>query len=88
MATKPPPPVAEFAPETIEKIAYSAVADIPVQEPNDRSRLGYHVWAWLKERRGTLEQAIKVSGSRTHIPLDEVYTTVRKKLEEQGITVS
>ncbi len=85
MATKPPPTVAEFSPESLEKLAYSLVADIPTVEPNDQNRLGYHVWAWLKERRGTLEQAIKTSGVRTSVPLDEVYATVRKRLEEKGL---
>ncbi|MBF8249030.1 MAG: hypothetical protein HW374_1830, partial [Bacteroidetes bacterium] len=56
MTTKPPPSVSEFAPEAVEKLAYGVVADIATREPNDRNRLGYHVWAWLKERSGTLEQ--------------------------------
>ncbi|HWP82991.1 MAG TPA: hypothetical protein VNN76_10095 [Bacteroidota bacterium] len=87
MATKPPPAVAEFPQETPEKLAYSIVADIPTVEPNDRNRLGYHIWAWLRERKGTLEQAVKTSGSRTEIPLDEVYKKVKARLEEKGIRV-
>lgn len=87
MATKPPSPVAEFSSESLEKFAYGVVADIPTLEPNDRSRLGYHIWAWLKERNGTLEQAIKTSGSRTNVPLEEVYAIVSKRLQEKGIKI-
>lgn len=87
MSTKPPSPVAEFPAESLEKLAYSVVEDIPVLEPNDRSRLGYHIWAWLKERSGTLEQAIKTSGSRTDLSLAEVYARIVKRLEEKGIKI-
>ena len=88
MTSKPPPPVAEFPDESLEKIAYSVVSDIQTQEPNDRNRLGYHVWIWLKERRGTLEQAVKNSGSRTYQPVEEVYEAIKDGLKQKGITVS
>jgi hypothetical protein len=87
MATKPPPGVAEFSQDTIEKLAYSVVADIPTMEPNDRNRLGYHIWAWLRERQGTLQQAVKTSGARTEIPLEEVYEQVKARLVEKGVKV-
>ena len=87
MTTKAPSGVAEFPAESLEKIAYASVADIPTQEPNDRNRLGFCVWAWLRDRRGTLEQAIKNSGSRTHIPYSEVLTIVAKRLEEGGVQI-
>ncbi|MCI0706559.1 MAG: hypothetical protein L0Y80_03620 [Ignavibacteriae bacterium] len=88
MATKPPPSIAEFPPDSLEKLAYEVVSDILTQEPNDRNRLGYHVWAWLKERRGTLKSAVKTSGSRTYLSLDEVYDLVKTRLEEKGIKVN
>jgi hypothetical protein len=88
MSTKPPSAVAEFSPESLEKIAYTAVTDIPTQEPNDRNRLGYNIWIWLVDRKGTLEQAIKNSGSRTDISYNEVLTIVSKRLEEKGIKLS
>jgi len=88
MTTKAPPPVAEYPSESTEKLAYTVVADIATREPNDRNRLGYHVWAWLKERKGTLEQAVKNSGSRTELPLEEVYKLIAKRLEEKGISVT
>jgi hypothetical protein len=88
MTTKPPSQVAEFPPDALEKIAYEAVADIPTQEPNDRNRLGYNVWMWLVDRKGTFEQAVRSSGSRTLIPLEEVVKNVTQRLKAKGIEVS
>ena len=85
MTTKAPAGIAEFPAESLEKIAYQSVAEIPTEEPNDRNRLGFCVWAWLRERKGSLEQAITNSGSRTHIPYSEVLSRVSKRLEERGI---
>ena len=85
MTTKAPSGIAEFPTDSLEKIAYSAVAEIPTQEPNDRNRLGYCVWAWLRERQGTLDQAIQNSGCRMHIPYSEVSAIVSKRLLERGI---
>jgi len=86
MTTKPPPTVAEYPSESIEKLAYSVVSDIATREMNDRNRLGYHVWIWLKERKGSLEQAVKNSGSRTELPLGDVCKIIAKRLEEKGIS--
>ena len=88
MTTKPPSPIAEFPPDALEKIAYEAVADIPTQEPNDRNRLGYNVWMWLVDRKGTFEQAVRSSGSRTLIPLEDVVKNVTQHLKAKGIEVS
>ncbi|GJQ21796.1 MAG: hypothetical protein HBSIN02_21510 [Bacteroidia bacterium] len=85
MATKPPPPVEEFSAETLEKLAYLVVADIETREPNDRNRLGYNVWAWLKDRKGTLEDAIRAAGSRTLKSQEEVADLIRRRLEEKGV---
>jgi hypothetical protein len=86
MSTKAPSAVLEFPADSLEKIAYNSVSEIPTQEFNDQNRLGYCVWAWLRDRKGTLEQAIRNSGSRTHIPYPEVLRIVSKRLEERGIT--
>ncbi|MEX2189431.1 MAG: hypothetical protein WEB33_01905 [Bacteroidota bacterium] len=85
MATKPPPPVEEFPAESLEKMAYAVVADIETQEPNDRARLGYHVWAWLRERSGTLEEAVNAAGSRTKLGQAEVINLIKKRLAEKGV---
>ena len=85
MATKPPPSVEEFAPESLEKMAYALVSDIETQEPNDQARLGYHVWAWLRERKGTLAEAVNAAGSRTKLSRGDVITLIRQRLAEKGV---
>ena len=87
MTTKAPSSVAPYPPSSLEKIAYDAVAEIPTQEPNDRNRLGYNVWAWLVDRKGTLEQAVRFAGSRTNIAHEEVVMIVKDRLREKGIEV-
>jgi len=85
MSTKPPPSVSEFPPESLEKIAYSIAADIEAREPNDRNRLGFNLWAWLRERKGTLEEAVRAAGSRTRLEQEEIVAVIRKRLQEKGI---
>ncbi len=85
MTTKAPSPIAEFPADSLEKIAYDSVADIATQEPNDRNRLGYCIWGWLRERRGTLEEAITNSGVRTSVSIPEILAIASKRLEARGI---
>lgn len=85
MTTIAPPKVKEFDPTSLEKIAYSSVKSIPTKEPNDQYRLGYSVWMFLKERKGTLELAVKNSGSRILIPESEVLSIIKKELKTSGM---
>lgn len=85
MTTIAPPKVKEFDPASLEKIAYSSVKSIPTKEPNDQYRLGYSVWMFLKERKGTLELAVKNSGSRILIPESEVLSIIKKELKTSGM---
>lgn len=85
MATKPPSPVAEFPTEALEKIAYTLVENIPTQEPNDRNRLGYNIWIWLREGKGSLEQAVKISGVRSEMEYQEIAARIKQNLKEKGI---
>ncbi len=88
MSTKPPSSVSEYAKDSLEKLAYSIVAEIPTQEPNDKNRLGYCLWAWLNERRGTLRQAISAAGARSSLTTDEILAFISKRLEEKSIAIS
>jgi hypothetical protein len=88
MSTKPPASVSEWPAESLEKLAYSIVAEIPTEEPNDRNRLGYSLWGWLNERRGTLLQAISASGTRSKLTKEEIFDIIRTRLEEKGIKTS
>lgn len=85
MTTKAPPAVRQFPPESLERIAYNSVSSIPTQEPNDQSRLGFHVWRWLVSHEGTLADAIKISGARIKVSNDEALKIISESLRKQGI---
>ena len=85
MTTKPPSSIVEFPTESLEKFAYSIAAEISTQEPNDNNRLGYCLWGWLSERRGSLLQAIHAAGARTKLTDEEIHSIISKRLEEKGI---
>ena len=87
MSTKVPAKVKEFSPESLEKIAYNSVHDVPTVEPNDAHRMGYHVWIWLKDKKGTLENAVKESEARLLVPQKEAVKIVRDALKSQGISI-
>ena len=87
MSTVPPAKVKEFAPSTLEKIAYKSVAAVPTREPNDQNRLGYCVWHFISERNGTLAQAIRTSGARVLIPEADVLRIVGDALKQAGISI-
>jgi hypothetical protein len=86
MTTKPPSKVQDFPADSLEKIAYNSVSTIPTEEPNDRNRLGYHIWKFLSSKQGTLEQAIMQSGARMHIPQSEAKKIIAEALQKQGIS--
>ncbi len=88
MTTKSPSSITEFPIESLERIAYSIAAKIPAQEPNDNNRLGYCLWGWLKERRGSLLQAIQAAGTRTKLSDEEILAVLSKRLEEKCIKLS
>lgn len=85
MTTKPPSAVEKAAETTNERIAYDSVAGVDTAEPNDRYRLGYHVWRWLSNRQGTLEEAVRESGTRLNIPVEQAAALIRGSLASKGI---
>jgi hypothetical protein len=85
MTTKPPSSIVEFPVESLEKLAYNIASEILAQEPNDNNRLGYCLWGWLSERRGTLQQAIHAAGTRTKLSDEEILAAISKRLEEKGV---
>ena len=84
MSTKAPSPVRSSDPKSLEKVAYLSVDAVATQEPNDRYRLGYHVWRWLTQKRGTLEEAVAESGARLSIPASEAVAIIRNSLKTNG----
>ena len=87
MATKPPSQIKDYPPESLEKIAYASVATVPTVEPNDRNRLGFHVWRWLTSREGTLEQALRESGARLNVSHPDALVIIRDSLVKSGISL-
>lgn len=84
MTTKAPASIKEFPPNSLEKIAYSTVEDIPAEEPNDLNRLGYHVWLYLTGKIDSLEVAVKMAKSRLNISEDEAIKIIRERLRARG----
>jgi hypothetical protein len=86
MTTKPGPAVTPAAADTQERIAYDSVASVGTVEPNDRNRLGYHVWRWLSHRNGTLEELVRESGVRLTMPVENAVKLIREHLASKGIS--
>lgn len=85
MTTKAPSAVQDFAPDSLEKTAYASVSTIPTAEPNDRNRLGYHVWRWLQSRQGTIEDAVSESGVRMDMSKAEASRIIGEELRKHGV---
>jgi hypothetical protein len=86
MTTKPGPAVSPAADDTQERTAYDSVAAVATLEPNDRARLGYHVWRWLTHRNGTLEELVRESGVRLAMPVEQAVKLIREHLSSKGIS--
>ncbi len=86
--------VAEQNDTVLSELAYAAVRNVPTVEPNDRNRLGYHVWLYLRGEVPTLESAIHQARARYQprtLPIEEVIAHVKAELERlqsSGMTVS
>ena len=69
----------------LARIAYAAVADVPTVEENDRNRLGYHVWLFLRGEIDSLSEAIHLARSRflpRTLSEEEVESIVFSALEQ------
>jgi hypothetical protein len=70
----------------LARTAYAAVAEVPTIEENDRNRLGYHVWLYLRGEVETLEEAVHLARSRFRprgFPPSEVISIIEHGLAEQ-----
>jgi hypothetical protein len=78
--------------ELAEK-AYASVRAVPTVEPNDRNRLGYHVWLYLRGELTTLEEAVTTARSRFKpktLPVSDVVAHISEQLhniEHGGISI-
>lgn len=69
----------------LARAAYAAVAGVPTIEENDRNRLGYHVWLFLRGEVGSLEEAVHLARSRfkpRSLPHEEVVEIIERGLEK------
>ena len=87
MTTKSPAAVVESPADSLEKLSYAVAAEIPTQEVNDQNRLGYCLWGWLKERRGTLLQAIHAAAARSPLSEQDILDRISARLREKGIEI-
>lgn len=64
--------------------AYASVRAVPTVEPNDRNRLGYHVWLFLRGELPTLDEAVNVARARfspKSLPEEEVVAHIQEQLD-------
>ena len=69
----------------LAKLAYASVREIATVENNDRNRLGYHVWLFLRGEIPTLAGAIEQARSRflpRDRPLDVIEDVIATELEK------
>jgi hypothetical protein len=79
------PAIKSFPEDSIEHKAYASVEDIAFVEPNDRNRLGYHVFLYLNKEIPTLEEAIHVAQARMALSKEEAAAAIRAKLGSLGL---
>ncbi|MFZ4621248.1 MAG: hypothetical protein ACOYNS_11875 [Bacteroidota bacterium] len=81
MTTIAPSAVRMFDAATLEKIAYESVKSVPTKEQNDQYRLGYHVWNYLKEQKGSILEAVKQSNARILVSEKEAVDIIESALK-------
>ena len=87
MTTKAPSAVKAADQGSLESIAYASVSGIPAADPHDRDRLGDNVWRFLTTRRDSLEFAVKTSGARLGISVEEAVRKIGEELRARGVTL-
>ena len=85
MTTKAPSAIQEAPAESLESVAYKSVSTVPTVEPNDRNRIGYHIWRWLSTKNGSLEGAIAESGARLLVSPEEAHKIICEALAAHHI---
>lgn len=66
-------------------IAYEAVDGIDTVEPNDRERLGYHVYLYLTGEFRSVKEAVSAARSRIIDSDDRVVNIITERLTAQGM---
>lgn len=84
--------VSSIQDQALAEKAYLSVRQVPTIEPNDRNRLGYHVWLYLRGELPTLEEAVTVARSRFQpksLPISDVVTHITEQLAkiDSGVSI-
>jgi hypothetical protein len=89
MTTKAPAQVEKFAGDTPESISYKIADEVKTREPNDKYRLGYHIWRYITGTIPSVEEAVRVSGIRLAEgeTIEKVTELVSSRLKEHGFEV-
>ncbi len=81
------PEIQPWPEDSIEKIAYRVVDDLPFREMNDKNRMGYHVYLYLSKQYPSLPEAIRVAQARMSISTEEATRLIIDRLRAEGIDV-
>lgn len=76
------PEIRQWPEQTPERRAYDAVRSVPVQEENDRNRLGYHLFLHLKGELPDLDDVLHVAQPRLRCSRDEAKRLITAALAE------
>ncbi|MDX9758666.1 MAG: hypothetical protein RBU27_05855 [Bacteroidota bacterium] len=76
------PVVKEWPQTSMERIAYDAVRSVPVLEDNDRNRLGYHIFLFLKGEFPDVAEAVHIAQPRMHCSKEEAVRLISTALAE------
>ena len=77
------PEIRHWPDGTMERRAYEAVGSVPVQEENDRNRLGYHLLLHLRGELPDLDGVLHVAQGRLLCGRDEA-----KRIISAALTVA
>jgi hypothetical protein len=74
------PVVQQWPDDSLERRAYDAVSEVPVVEENDRNRLGYHIFLYLKGELASIEEALHIAQPRMHCSKDEAIRMITSSI--------
>ncbi len=69
----------------IAAVAYAAVAGVPTLEPNDRNRLGFHIYLYLTGNIDSVLDAVREARARMPISSADAAATITAALQSAGV---
>lgn len=66
-------------------LAYESVRGIQTVEPNDRERLGYHIYLYLTGEFESVTEAVAAARSRTIDTTERVAIIITERLNARGV---